>query len=146
VGMQGESPCGRRRHTFSTGCLALNVLSGFSLSRAAVPAMLRQGGAIVNVSSRSALDHAAGANVYAASKAAAVALMDCLAADLAGTAVRVNTILPSIIDTKANRKAMPNADFKKWPQPEEIARVILFLCTEESILIRGASIPVYGMS
>jgi NAD(P)-dependent dehydrogenase (short-subunit alcohol dehydrogenase family) len=126
--------------------MALNVRSGFALARAAVPGMLRDGGAIVNVSSRSALDHAAGASAYAASKAAAVALMDCLAADLARTTVRVNTILPSIIDTEANRKAMPNADFKKWPKPEEIAKVILFLCTDDSVLIRGASIPLYGSS
>jgi NAD(P)-dependent dehydrogenase (short-subunit alcohol dehydrogenase family) len=58
----------------------------------------------------------------------------------------VNSILPSIIDTAANRKAIPNADFSKWPKPEEIARVILFLCSEESRVIHGAAIPVYGRS
>jgi NAD(P)-dependent dehydrogenase (short-subunit alcohol dehydrogenase family) len=58
--------------------------------------------------------------------------------------VRANSILPSIIDTSANRRAMPDADFSKWPKAEEIARVILFLCSEESRLIHGASIPVYG--
>jgi NAD(P)-dependent dehydrogenase (short-subunit alcohol dehydrogenase family) len=60
--------------------------------------------------------------------------------------VRVNSILPSIIDTEANRRAMPDADFSKWPRPEEIARIILFLCTEEAKLIHGGAIPVYGQT
>ena len=127
--------------------LQLNLRSGFALSRAAVPAMLKQGhGAIVNVAAKAAVDHAAGASAYASSKAAAVALMDSLAADLKGTGVRVNSILPSIIDTKANREAMPDADFSKWPKPEEIARVILFLCSDEAAVVHGAALPVYGNS
>ena len=127
--------------------LSLNVRSGFVLSRVIAPAMRsRGGGAIVNISSRAAVDHAAGASAYAASKAAAVAMMDSLAADLLGSGVRVNTILPSIIDTEANRKAMPGADFSKWPKPEEIAHVILFLCGDDAKLIHGASVPVYGAS
>lgn len=127
--------------------LALNLRAGFVLARAAARVMVKQGsGAIVNVASKAALDHAAGASAYAASKAAAVAMIDCLAADLKGTGVRANSILPSIIDTSANRKAMPKADFAKWPKPEEIARVILFLCSEEAKLIQGASVPVYGDS
>jgi len=110
--------------------LALNLRSGYALSRAAVRAMLKEGhGAIVNVASKAAVDHAGGAAAYAASKSAAVALLDSLAADLKGSGVRANTVLPSIIDTEANRKAMPKADFAKWPKPEEIARVILFLCS-----------------
>ena len=127
--------------------LALNLRSGYALSRAVVPAMLKQGhGSIVNVAAKAAVDHPAGAGFYAASKAAAVALMDSLAADLRGTGVRVNSVLPSIIDTDANRKAMPQADFTKWPKPEEIARVILFLCSEDAKVVHGASIPVYGDS
>jgi NAD(P)-dependent dehydrogenase (short-subunit alcohol dehydrogenase family) len=127
--------------------LALNLRSGFILSRAATKVMLRQGkGVIVNVASKAALDHAAGLGAYAASKAAAVAMMDSLAADLKGTGVRVNSILPSIIDTEANRKAMPGADFAKWPKPEEIARVILFLCSDDAKVVHGAAIPVYGDS
>src|SRR5207244_7304304 len=87
--------------------LALNLRSGYVLLRAVVPVMLKQGnGAIVNVASRAAFDHAAGAAAYAASKAAAVAMIDSLAADIRGTGVRVNSVLPSIIDTDANRKAM----------------------------------------
>jgi NAD(P)-dependent dehydrogenase (short-subunit alcohol dehydrogenase family) len=92
------------------------------------------------------LDHGAGAAAYAASKAAALALMDSLAAEVKGTGVRVNSILPSIIDTEANRKAMPGADFAKWPKPQEIARVILFLCSDDAKVIQGAAVPVYGDS
>jgi len=127
--------------------LALNLRSGFVLSRAVVPGMLKQRyGSIVNVAAKAAFDHAAGASAYAASKAAAVAMMDSLAADLKGTGVRVNSILPSIIDTEANRKAMPKADFTKWPKPEDIARVILFLCSDDAKVVHGAAIPVYGDS
>jgi NAD(P)-dependent dehydrogenase (short-subunit alcohol dehydrogenase family) len=127
--------------------LALNLRSGYALSRAVVPAMLKKGrGAIVNIAAKAALDHPAGAAAYAASKAAALALLDCLAADLKGSGVRVNSILPSIIDTEANRKAMPRADFAIWPKPEDIARVILFLCSDDAKVIHGAAIPVYGDS
>lgn len=125
--------------------LNLNLRSGYALSRAAVRAMLKQGrGAIVNVAAKAAFDHAAGASAYAASKAAAVAMLDSLATDLKGTGVRVNTILPSIIDTEANRRAMPKADFSKWPKPRDIASVVLFLCSDDARVIHGAAIPVYG--
>jgi NAD(P)-dependent dehydrogenase (short-subunit alcohol dehydrogenase family) len=127
--------------------LALNLRSGYLLSRAAVKAMLKQRkGAIVNIAAKAALDHGAGAAAYAASKAAAVAMMDSLAADLKGSGIRVNSILPSIIDTEANRKAMPSEDFSKWPKPEDIARVVLFLCGDDAKVIHGAAIPVYGVS
>jgi NAD(P)-dependent dehydrogenase (short-subunit alcohol dehydrogenase family) len=127
--------------------LALNLRSGFALARAAVPAMLEQGhGAIVNVAAKAAIDHPAGAAAYAASKAAAVAMLDCLAAEVKGTGLRVNSILPSIIDTEPNRRAMPGADHAKWPKPEEIARVILFLCSADGRIVHGAAVPVYGDS
>jgi NAD(P)-dependent dehydrogenase (short-subunit alcohol dehydrogenase family) len=123
--------------------LSLNLTAGYVLCRTVVPAMLKQGrGAIVNVASKAATDHAAGAFAYTASKAAAVAMIDSLDADLKGTGVRANSILPTIIDTEANRRAMPNADYSKWPKPEDIARVILFLCSDEAKLIHGAAIPV----
>ncbi len=146
---------------------ALNVRSGFALAKAAVKQMLKQNsGSIVNIAAKAAfdhaagasaysaskaaavamIDHAAGASAYSASKAAAVAMIDSLAADLHGTGVRVNSILPSIIDTPVNRKAMPDANFDTWPKPEEIALVILFLASEEAKLIHGAAIPVYGNS
>jgi len=127
--------------------MALNLRSGYALARAAARTMLKQKrGAIVNVAAKAAFDHAAGAAAYAASKAAALAMIDSLAADLKGSGVRANSILPSIIDTAANRKAMPKADFAKWPKPEDIARVILFLCSEEAKVIQGAAVPVYGES
>jgi NAD(P)-dependent dehydrogenase (short-subunit alcohol dehydrogenase family) len=127
--------------------IALNLRSGYMLALVVVPAMIKKrSGVIVNVASKAAVDHGAGASAYAASKAGAVALMDSLAAEVKGSGVRVNSILPSIIDTVANRKAMPGADFAKWPKPDEIARVILFLCSDEAKLIHGASIPVYGES
>jgi NAD(P)-dependent dehydrogenase (short-subunit alcohol dehydrogenase family) len=126
--------------------LALNLRAGYVLSRAVVPAMLQQkSGAIVNIAAKAAFDHAAGASAYAASKAAALAMMESLAEDLRGTGVRVNSILPSIIDTEANRKAMPGEDFAKWPKPEDIANVILFLLSDEAKVVHGAAIPVYGM-
>jgi len=127
--------------------LNLNLRSGFILSRAVLPAMLKQGhGSIVNVAAKAAFDHGAGAAAYAASKAAAVAMMDSLAADAKGTGVRVNSILPSIIDTQPNRQAMPDADFSTWPRPQDIANVILFLSSDLANTIYGASIPVYGNS
>ena len=127
--------------------LALNLRSGYVLARAAiVPMLWQKQGAIVNVAAKAAVDHGAGAAAYAASKAAAVAMMDSLAADVKGSAVRVNSILPSIIDTEANRKAMPGADFARWPKPEDIAKVILFLCSEDAKVVHGAAIPVYGDS
>jgi len=127
--------------------LTLNLRSGFALAKASLPSMLRAGhGAIVNVAAKAALDHGAGAGAYAASKAAAVALMDSLAVDCKGTGVRVNSILPSIIDTAINRKAMPEADFAIWPKPEDIASVVLFLCSDLARVIHGAAIPVYGDS
>lgn len=127
--------------------MSLNLRSGYILTRAATRAMLKQGhGAIVNIASKAAVDHAAGVAAYSASKAAAAAMIDCLAADLKGTKIRANSVLPSIIDTEVNRGAMPDANFAKWPKPEEIARVILWLCSDEAKLVSGASIPVYGES
>jgi NAD(P)-dependent dehydrogenase (short-subunit alcohol dehydrogenase family) len=123
--------------------LSANLLPGYVLSRAVVPIMLRQRhGVIVNVAATAAVDHPASLAAYAASKAAAVAMIDSLNADLKGTGVRANSILPSIFDTEANRKAMPDADYSKWPKPEEIARVMVFLCSDDAGLINGASIRV----
>jgi NAD(P)-dependent dehydrogenase (short-subunit alcohol dehydrogenase family) len=125
--------------------LALNLRSGYALARAVLPTMLaKRRGSIVNIAAKAALEHSPRAAAYAASKAAALALMGSLAAEVAGTGVRVNSILPSVIDTPANRAAIPKADFAKWPKPEEIARVILFLCSDDAAVIHGAAIPVYG--
>jgi NAD(P)-dependent dehydrogenase (short-subunit alcohol dehydrogenase family) len=123
--------------------LAMNLYSGFALARAAVPTLLKQRrGSLVNVAAQAAFTHPAGGAAYAASKAAAIALMGSLAREVAGTGVRVNSIVPSIIDTEANRKAMPHADFAKWPKPEDIARVVVYLCSDAAKSIQGAAIPV----
>ena len=123
--------------------LALNLRSAFASSRSVLPIFLSQGsGCIVNVAARSALDPPGGAGAYAASKAAALALMHSLAMDLKGTAIRVNSVLPNVIDTAANRRDMPRANFASWTKPEAIARVILFLCTPDAQAINGAAIPV----
>ncbi len=144
-GYAGGTPLWKLEPEVVERMLSLNLRAGYALAKAVVPAMIaRKSGAIVNVAAKAAWDHAAGASAYAASKAAAVALMDSLAADLAGTGVRVNSILPSIIDTAANRAAMPGADFARWPRPEEIARVVLFLASDEARVVHGAAIPVFG--
>jgi NAD(P)-dependent dehydrogenase (short-subunit alcohol dehydrogenase family) len=98
----------------------------------------------VDIAARAGVEPPSGGSAYAASKAAAIAMLDSLAADLKGTGVRANTILPSIIDTEANRRSMPGADYSKWPRPGEIARVVLFLCSDDAQVVHGASIPVYG--
>lgn len=123
--------------------LALNLYSGFALARAAIPVMLQQRhGSIVNVAAQAALTHPAGAAAYAAAKAAALAMMGSLAREVTGTGVRVNSVIPSIIDTDANRRDMPHADFSKWPKPQDIARVIMFLSSDAARSIHGAVVPV----
>ena len=144
-GYAGGEPLWKVETAVLDRMLALNLRPSHVLARAVVPLMLKQGrGSIVAIAAKAALEHPAGAAAYAASKAAVLALMDSLAADLAGSGVRVNSVLPSIIDTVANRRAMPKADFARWPRPEDIARVVLFLCGDDAKVIHGASIPVYG--
>jgi NAD(P)-dependent dehydrogenase (short-subunit alcohol dehydrogenase family) len=123
--------------------LDLNLRSAFVSSRSILPILLKQGrGCIVNVAAKAAVDQPGGSGAYVAAKAAAVALMHSLAMDLKETAIRVNSVLPNIIDTEANRRDMPRANFAAWTKPEEIARVILFLCTPDAKAIQGAAIPV----
>jgi NAD(P)-dependent dehydrogenase (short-subunit alcohol dehydrogenase family) len=125
--------------------LALNLRALHSLVRAVVPAMrAARRGAIVNVAAKAGIEPGAGAAAYAASKAAAIAMLGSLAADLAGSGVRANSVLPSIIDTPANRRAMPDADTSRWVAPEAIAEVVRFLCSPAAAAIHGAAIPVYG--
>jgi len=123
--------------------LDLNLKAGYALARAVLPVMIRQGsGCVVNVAGRAGVGPAAGAALYGASKAAAISLFASLAEEVEGWGIRVNSVLPSIMDTPANRAAMPKADFSKWPKTEEVARVILFLCSDDARLIHGAAIPV----
>lgn len=125
--------------------LDVNLKTAVLASRAAVPQMLRRGGgAIVNVSSRPAVQAAPGLAAYAVAKRALLALTDAMAAELSDSRITVNAVLPSTIDTPASREAMPKADFSRWVRPEEIARVILFLAGPDARIISGAHLPVYG--
>ena len=125
--------------------LALNLDSAWWSCRAAASRMAEAGGgAIVNVASRAAVQGGAGAAAYAVAKAAVVRLSEVLADELRPSRVRVNAILPSIIDTDANRSSMPAAVMAKAVAPEAIARVISFLLGADSWPVSGACIPVYG--
>jgi NAD(P)-dependent dehydrogenase (short-subunit alcohol dehydrogenase family) len=125
--------------------MSLNLKAGFVLARGVIPAMIRQSrGWIVNVASRAAYGQSPGAALYAASKAGALALFASLAEEVKSYPISVNSVVPSIFDTPANRQAMPAADYAGWPKPEEIAEVILFLCSPQARIIHGAAIPVYG--
>ena len=123
----------------------LNLRPTYLLCHAALPRLIEAGGgAIVCVSTRAALRPFSGAAGYISSKAAVLAFVDALAAEYTKDGVRANAILPSVIDTPANRADQPDADFERWVTPEQIARVIRFLCSEDSAPTSGAHIPVYG--
>jgi NAD(P)-dependent dehydrogenase (short-subunit alcohol dehydrogenase family) len=125
--------------------LRLNLRPGFLLARAAMPVLLAAGGgAYVGVSARPALKPFAGAAAYVTAKAGVLAFVRALDADYGKQGIRANAILPSVIDTPANRNAEPDADFSKWVQPAEIARVIRFLVSDDAGVTSGAAIPVYG--
>lgn len=125
--------------------LQLNLRPGFLLARAAMPRLLeRGGGAYVGVSARPALRPFPGAAAYVTAKAAVLAFVQALDADYRADGIRANAVLPSVIDTPANRAAEPDADFSRWVQPAEIARVIRFLVSDDSAVTSGGAIPVYG--
>jgi NAD(P)-dependent dehydrogenase (short-subunit alcohol dehydrogenase family) len=110
-----------------------------------VPYLLeRGGGAIVNVGTRAATEPAAKFGAYAASKRAVMQLTEAMAEELRNHNITVNSVLPSTIDTPANRSAMPKAKHDTWVTPEEIARVILFLVGPDARIVSGAHVPVYG--
>jgi NAD(P)-dependent dehydrogenase (short-subunit alcohol dehydrogenase family) len=125
----------------------LNLKSAFLCSKNVLPRMIEQNyGKIVNISSRPALKGSAGVGAYSASKAGVLNLTETIADEVKDYNINVNAVLPSTIDTPANRREMPEADFSKWVKPEEIARVIVFLSSDDSRPISGAGIPVYGKS
>jgi len=123
----------------------LNLVSAAIVTKYAMPLLAaRGGGAIVHVSSRVALEKWESAFSYSVSKLGVVRLVEAAAAEGREDGVRVNCILPSIIDTPANRAAMPGAAHHKWPKPSELAAVLSFLVSDDASLISGAAIPVYG--
>jgi NAD(P)-dependent dehydrogenase (short-subunit alcohol dehydrogenase family) len=123
----------------------LNLRPTYLMTQAAVPAMLeRGGGSIVCVGTRAAVQPFKGAAGYIASKAAVIAFAQAVAVEYRDDGIRCNAILPSVIDTPANRAAMPNADHERWVKPEAIAAVIAHLLSVASGPVSGAAIPVYG--
>ena len=123
---------------------ALNVLTALNASRAAIPHLAVSASArIVNIGAIGAQQAGAGMGAYAASKAGVHRLTEALAAEWKGK-ITVNAVLPSIIDTTANRASMPKADFAKWVTPQELAEVILFLVSDAASAVTGALIPVSG--
>jgi NAD(P)-dependent dehydrogenase (short-subunit alcohol dehydrogenase family) len=125
--------------------IALNLRSAFLLSRAVLPPMLEAGwGRIVHVASKTAVAPRAKQAAYAVSKMGLITLVEVIAAEVKGTGVTANVILPSIIDTPANRRMMPKADPTRWVPPEQIAATMRFLCSDDAGSINGARIPIYG--
>ena len=123
---------------------ALNVLTALNASRSAIPHLSASpAGRIVNVGAMGALQAGAGMGAYAASKAGVHRLTEALAAEWKGK-ITVNAVLPSTIDTAANRASMPKADFGKWVTPQELADVILFLVSDAASAVTGALLPVSG--
>src|SRR5690349_4411834 len=126
----------------------MNFVTAFLCCRAAASSMLRSGagGRIVNIAARPALEWRSGAGMaaYTASKAAVAALTVALAEEVAADGILVNAVAPSIMDTRANREAMPKSDHWRWPKVEEVAATILFLASPENRVTRGAVVPVYG--
>ena len=127
--------------------LNLNLKTAFLLSKHVVAQMVRQsGGKVIHTSARPGLRGAGNDAAYVASKSGVIRLVESIAEEVKSRGINVNCVLPSIIDTEPNRRGMPNADFSKWVKPSEIARVILFLASEDSRPINGAAIPVFGLA
>ena len=125
--------------------LQLNLRTTYLVTQGAVPHLLAAGGgAIVCVGTRAALRPFPGAAGYVTSKAAVLAFVQAVAVEYRDDGIRCNAVLPSVIDTPANRAAQPDADHDRWVAPAEIAAVIGFLCSDDSAPISGAAIPVYG--
>jgi NAD(P)-dependent dehydrogenase (short-subunit alcohol dehydrogenase family) len=130
------------------GQIETNLVSAFLCCRAAVNAMGKNGGRIVNVAARPALEPRTGAGMtaYTASKAAVAALTAALGEEVAKDGILVNAVAPSIMDTPTNRKAMPKANFDAWPKVDEVAATIVFLASPDNKVTRSAIVPVYGKS
>jgi NAD(P)-dependent dehydrogenase (short-subunit alcohol dehydrogenase family) len=125
--------------------MELNLYSAFWAAKHVIPHAKRAGsGRLLFVSSRGSIVHYPGAAPYAAAKAALNALVGTLARELLASGVTANAILPSMVDTEANRMEMPNADHASWVQPEEIAALLSFLASERASATSGALIPIYG--
>lgn len=139
------APIERTRLADLRSQLDTNLTSCFLCCREAVASFRRgRGGRIVNVAARPALVPAGGMLAYTTAKAAVASLTACLADEVRAEGILVNAIVPSIIDTPANRAAMPDADHSRWPTPAELARAIAYLASPENAVTTGALVPVYG--
>jgi NAD(P)-dependent dehydrogenase (short-subunit alcohol dehydrogenase family) len=144
-GYVGDLPVAQMPEETWDRMLATNLKSAFLCCKHVVPVMrANRWGRIVTVSSRAAVKVFPGISAYAAAKAGLLAFTEVLAGEVRDEGITVNTVLPSVIDTPANRRAMPDADPSPWVKPEEIARLMLFLCTDAAKEISGAAIPIYG--
>lgn len=150
VGGFAMSPVAKTSKAEFTQQIEMNLLTCFLCCRAAVNRMTgnKDGGRIVNVAARPALEWRAGAGMaaYTASKAGVAALTTALAEEVAKDGILVNAVAPSTMDTPANRASMPKADFAAWPKVEEVAKSILFLASSDNRVTRGGIVPVYGKS
>lgn len=125
----------------------LNLKSAFLISKHVIPVMVSgDGGKIVHISSRTGQKSEGGDSAYAASKAGLIRFIESAAQEFKDSGININCILPTTIDTDANRKAMPNSDFSKWLSIEDLANVILFLCSSGARVINGSAIPTYGLT
>ncbi len=148
-GWQGGKPFHEESDDTWTAMFGMNLDTAQHTLRAVLPGMAKRGtGSVVLIGSRAVERpwEGAGAAAYTASKAALVALVRATAAELLDARVRVNAVLPSTIDTPANRSAMPDADHSKWVALDSLAKVIAFLLSDESEAVSGAALPVYGRS
>lgn len=121
----------------------VNLKTMFLAAKHAVPHLRESDGNLVTVSSRSSLEGGEGDGAYRAAKAGVRLLTETVAEENRGR-LRANAVMPSIIDTAANREMLPDADYQSWPTPDEIARTILFLCSDAASATSGAAVPVYG--
>lgn len=122
----------------------LNVRTAVNATRAALPLLSSAGASIVNIGAAGAIKAAAGMGPYAASKAGVAKLTEALAEELKDRGVTVNAVLPSILDTPANRADMPKAEFARWVKPEQVAELIVFLLSDRARAVTGALIPITG--
>ena len=125
----------------------MNLKSAFLISKNVIPQMISsKNGKIVHVSSRTGLKSSGYDSAYAASKSGLIRLVESLSDEVKELNINVNCIMPSTIDTEANRIAMPNADHSRWVKPLDLANIVLFLCSEEGKAITGAAVPTYGLA
>ncbi len=144
-GFAGGRPIQKTGNETWERMMSLNLNSAFYTIRAALPLMLEAGrGRVLAVGSRTGVDPAARLAAYAVSKAGLIMLVRTVAAEVRNSGITANVVLPSVIDTPANRASDPSADFSKWVKPESIADVLLWLASDAAADVNGVSIPVYG--